>query len=207
MSLEAISPLTTDCTDINTLIPFIKQLPMDRIQRLVTDAGYESEENYTCFDGLEHTDAYIKPANHDQKKRKKYHTDPERRENIAYDAEKDEYTCVQGKRLKLTEVKKQKTKTGFSTETSVYLCEDCQGCPCKEKCIRKGTSKKPLEERTKSIYVNKNFLRQREEMEHRITTEEGFLLRVNRSIQAEDSFAMSKKDIHFRRFLTRGNTM
>ncbi len=107
------SYLSADCTDTNTLIPFTKQLPMTRIRRLVADAGYESEENYTYFEGLEHTEAYIKPANHEQKKRKKYRTDPGRRENMSYDVEKDEYTCVQGKHLKLAEVKKQKSKTGF----------------------------------------------------------------------------------------------
>lgn len=198
------SYLSADCADTNTLIPFTRQLPMDRIQRIVADAGYESEENYTYFEGLEHTDAYIKPANHEQKKRRKYRTDPGRRENMAYDAKKDEYICTQGKRLTFAEVKTQKTKTGFQTKTSVYRCEDCQGCPCKEKCIRKGSSKKPLEERTKSLYVNKNFLRQREEMAQRITSEEGCLLRVNRSIQAEGFFAMTKEDMQFRRFLTRG---
>lgn len=123
---------------------------------------------------------------------------------MAYNAEKDEYTCTQERRLALTEVKTQKTKTGFQTKTSIYRCEDCQGCPCKEKCIRKGTSKKPLEERTKSLYVNKNFLCQRQEMEQRISLEEGCLLRVNRSIQAEGAFAMTKEDMQFRRFLTRG---
>ena len=198
------SYLSTDCTDTNTLIPFTKRLPMDKIHKIVADAGYESEENYTYFESLEHTDAYIKPANHEQKKRKKYRTDPGRRENMTYLAETDEYICTQGKHLILTEIKKQKTKTGFLTETSVYRCEDCCGCPCKEKCIRKGTSKKPLEERTKSLYVNKNFLRQRDEMEQRISSEEGCLLRVNRSIQAEGTFAMTKEDMHFRRFLTRG---
>ena len=198
------SYLSADCTDTNTLIPFLKQLPLNKIHRLVADAGYESEENYTFFEGLPHTDAYIKPANHEQKKKRKYRTDPGRRENMTYCAEKDEYTCVQGKRLKLTEVKNQKTKTGFRTETSIYRCEDCQGCPCKDKCIRKGTSKKPLAERTKSLYVNKNFLRQRDIMEQRISSDEGCLLRVNRSIQAEGTFAMTKEDMLFRRFLTRG---
>ena len=72
---------------------------------------------------------------------------------MTYLAETDEYICTQGKHLMLTQIKKQKTKTGFLTETSVYRCEDCCGCPCKEKCVRKGTSKKPLEERTKSLYV------------------------------------------------------
>jgi len=41
-------------------------------------------------------------------------------------------------------------------------------------------------------------------MERRITSEEGCLLRINRSIQAEGSFAMTKEDMRFRRFLTRG---
>ncbi len=39
-------------------------------------------------------------------------------------------------------------------------------------------------------------------MERRIATEEGCLLRVNRPIHAEGSFAMTKKDMQFRCFLT-----
>ena len=41
-------------------------------------------------------------------------------------------------------------------------------------------------------------------MEERINTEEGKLIRVNRSIQAEGVFAMTKEDMGFRRFLLRG---
>ena len=41
-------------------------------------------------------------------------------------------------------------------------------------------------------------------MERRISSKEGCLLRVNRSVQAEGTFAMTKEDMHFRRFLTRG---
>ena len=37
-------------------------------------------------------------------------------------------------------------------------------------------------------------------------TEEGSLLRVNRSIQPEGVFAMIKEDMNFRRFLTRGSS-
>ena len=43
-------------------------------------------------------------------------------------------------------------------------------------------------------------------MEQKISTEEGILLRVNRSIQSEGVFAMIKEDMNFRRFLTRGNS-
>ena len=41
-------------------------------------------------------------------------------------------------------------------------------------------------------------------MKKKITSDEGILLRVNRSIQAEGTFAFAKEDMDFRRFLTRG---
>ena len=73
----------------------------------------------------------------------------------------------------------------------------------KGKCIRAG-SKKPLEERSKVIYVSKRFAAQREAMEAKINTPEGKLLRVNRSIQAEGTFAFTKQELDYRRFLCRG---
>ena len=50
----------------------------------------------------------------------------------------------------------------------------------------------------------KYFAKQREAMEKKISTEEGILLRVNRSIQAEGVFAYTKEDLDFRKFLLRG---
>jgi hypothetical protein len=72
--------------------------------------------------------------------------------------------------------------------------------------VFKGISKTPLEERSKNLYVSKKFLRQREEMEARISSEEGILLRKNRSIQVEGAFGVLKQDMGFRRFLMRGGT-
>ena len=42
-------------------------------------------------------------------------------------------------------------------------------------------------------------------MEAKLSSPEGYLLRVNRSIQAEDNFAYVKQELDFRRFLLRGN--
>ena len=148
---------------------------------------------------------YVKPSNHEQKKKRKYRTDIGRRENMVYDAEADSYTCAAGKQLSFDYDKSSKTKSGFVMTTSVYSCKECAGCPMKEKCIRTGSSKKPLEERNKVIYVSRRFAAQREAMEQRINTEQGKLLRVNRSIQAEGVFAMVKEDMNFRRFLLRGS--
>lgn len=122
---------------------------------------------------------------------------------MEYNAETDTYTCANGKAITFDGIKKTTSQNGFKMETSIYSCKDCAGCPMKGKCIRACGSKKPLEERNKVIYVSKRFARQRETMEERISTYEGKLIRVNRSIQAEGVFAMTKEDMGFRRFLLR----
>ena len=199
------SYVSADCTDTKTLIPFVERLGCFAIKRFIVDAGYESEENYCYFEQpWIRAKLLVKPANHEQKKHKKYKTDISRRENMAYDPEKDTYTCANGKRLEFEYIRKTKSSAGFPIETTVYKCSECRGCPLKEKCI-KGNSKTPLEERNKSLYVSKRFAQQRERMEIMVNTSLGKFLRVNRSIQAEGSFAMTKEDMSFRRFLLRGN--
>ena len=99
------------------------------------------------------------------------------------------------------------SETGYVQEVTVYECAGCKDCPVKEKCIRqKKTDKTPLADRVKRLNVSKYFIQQREAMEKKISTEEGILLRVNRSIQSGGFFAMIKEDMNFRRFLTRGNS-
>ncbi len=198
------SYISADRSDVLTLIPFMKRLREYRIKNVVVDSGYESEENYCYFESLPETNLYVKPANHEQKKTRKYRTDISRRENMDYDAETDSYTCARGKQITFDYDKKVKSKSGFGLTTSVYSCKECTGCPLKEKCIRASGSRKPLEERNKVLYVSKRFASQREAMEEKINSEQGKLLRVNRSIQAEGVFAMVKEDMSFRRFLLRG---
>ena len=197
------SYISADRNDVHTVIPFMDYLRRYPIHRAAMDSGYESEENYCYFEeaGIE---LYVKPSDHERRKGRKYRTDISRRENMAYDAQTDAYTCAAGKAITFDHIKRTKSKSGFETETSVYSCKDCSGCPLKDRCIRACGSKKPMEERNKVIYVSKRFARQREEMERRINTEEGKLIRVNRSIQAEGVFAMIKEDMNFRRFMLRG---
>ena len=198
--------ISADRTDTKTLIPFLEQLCKKYpVKRVVVDSGYESEENYHYVDGSEQLSLFVKPSNHEQKKKRKYQTDIGRRENMPYDAEKDEYTCAQGKQLTAVSTKHRKSETGYIQEVTVYECADCKGCPVKEKCIQqKKTDKTPLEARMKRLNVSKYFTAQREAMEEKISTDEGILLRINRSIQAEGVFAMIKEDMNFRRFMMRG---
>ena len=202
------SYISSDRSDVQTLIPFMKQLKErykgKEIEKVVVDSGYEGEENYCWFEEDEETELYVKPSNHEIRKHKKYQTDISRRENMLYDAESNTYTCAAGKKLTESYEKHQKTGSGFRVTTTIYECHECEGCPLKAKCIRSCGSKKPLEERHKVIQVSKRFAEQREAMETKIKTEKGILLRVNRSIQAEGTFAFIKQDMEFRRFMLRG---
>ena len=61
-----------------------------------------------------------------------------------------------------------------------------------------------MKERNKVLTVAKKMNEKRAENLERITGEYGTKLRMNRSIQAEGSFADVKEDMNFRRYLYRG---
>lgn len=194
--------ISQERSDAGTFIPMMKKLDSLGYTKPVADAGFESEENYTwCEENGQM--AFIKPANHDQSKTKKYQSDIGKRENMPYDAENDAYICHAGHKIQAAYDKNTKSQTGYPIVTTVYSCAHCDGCLYKVKCI-KGSGKKPLEVRSKNLHVSKNFQRQRTEMEARINTDEGILLRINRSIQIEGAFGVLKQDMNFRRFLLRG---
>ena len=163
---------------------------------VTADAGYESEENYTYFEGRD-TECYIKPQNYERSKTKKVKSNMALRENMAYDEAADEYTCRNGRKIKATYVGSQRSKSGFEREVTYYECECCDGCPHKKKCTRSKGNRK--------MQVSKQFIRQRGESMERITGDKGIVLRMNRSIQSEGAFGVVKQNYGFRQFLLRGN--
>lgn len=194
--------ISQERSDSQTFIPMLETLKGLGYTKPVADAGFESEENYTWCEENGQI-AFIKPANYDNAKTRKYKSDIGRRENMPYHAENDSYLCHMGHPIQAAYEKKTRSKAGYSIVTTVYTCTECAGCQHKAQCI-KGASKKSLEERSKNLHVSKTFLRQRQEMQERIQSEEGILLRINRSIQVEGAFGVLKEDMGFRRFLLRG---
>ena len=195
-------------TDTTTLIPFLKDAEEHlkfKYKNVTTDAGYESEENYVFLKENGQL-SYIKPANYEISKTRRYKNDIGKIENMEYDAESDAYICRNAKRLTADHVRHSKSKTGYVSEKTIYKCEDCSGCPYKAECIKGNNCKTPLEERTKTLQVAKTFLKYRQEDLERILTDEGIVLRMNRSIQAEGSFGDIKQDMHFRRYLSKGTS-
>lgn len=121
-----------------------------------------------------------------------------------YDSLNNLYICRNDRPLYYEYEKRSKTKSGYIRSTSVYKSESCEGCPYKEKCIKTGNCKTPIEERTKHLYVSRTHAHYKAMAQEKITSEKGCQLRMNRSIQVEGFFGVIKEDMHFRRFLTRG---
>lgn len=193
-------------TDTTTLIPFLKEAEEYlnfKYKNITADAGYESEENYLFLESNGQF-SYIKPANYEISKKRKYKNDIGKIENMMYDAETDSYICKNGKRLAVDQVKHTKSKTGYASEKTIYKCKDCTGCPYKTDCIKGNNCKTPMEERTKTLHVAKKFLKYRQEDLERILSDDGIIFRMNRSIQVEGSFGELKQDMQFRRYLSKG---
>ena len=193
-------------TDVLTLKPFLEYLDAAltfKFERLVADAGYDSEENHKDAERRKIA-AYIKPANYEQLGTKKFAAQIGKKENMTYDAEEDCYICHNGKKIKKTKVRTVKTASGYQREETHYHCSECDGCPYREKCMPGKNWKKPVEQRYKHLTVSKEFERLRKLEYELINSDEGKMLRMNRSIQAEGSFADIKGDSGFTRYLCRG---
>ena len=193
-------------TDTKTLIPFLKDMEQNlgfKYTEIVADAGYESEENYLFIEANGQT-AFIKPNNYEISKKRRFKTDIGKMENMDYNKENDFYICKNNRKLTAQYEKKGKTATGYRRTTTVYKCSDCSGCPYKTDCIKGNNCKTSMEQRNKTLYVSKTMKQKRAEDLERITSPYGIQLRVNRSIQAEGSFASVKEDMEFRRYMYRG---
>lgn len=188
----------SDRSDQLTFIPFMEKLNAtlpQKYQNIVADAGYESEENYVFLEETEQK-AFIKPQSYETTKKKNFKNQIHRRENMAYDADKDEYICFNKKILKFIKTYKRKYKSGYESLVKVYECEDCTNCEYKSKCTKAKSNRQ--------VHVSPLFLEKRAATLRNITTDEGIDLRINRSIQVEGAFGVLKEDYKFRRFLTRG---
>ena len=191
--------ISSERSDQLTFIPFLEKLEKNlgqKYEAIVADSGYESEENYTYLENNNQM-AFIKPQTYEKSKTKKFKNDISKRENMQYNEEEDYYICAAGKKLFNKGTRNKTSKSNFKSIVHIYESESCLGCEYKSKCTKaKGN---------KLLYVSKNFVRLRKDSIENISTKEGILLRVNRSIQVEGAFGVIKQDYGFRRFLMRGN--
>ena len=186
-------------TDVSTMIPFLERMRRETgkiIKNVIADAGYESEEGYRYLEENGQT-AYIKPQNYEIGKTRQYQKDKYRVEHLTYDEGKDQYICPDGRTLTYQYTSRSKSANGYEILKKVYRNESCAGCPHREQCHKSKDDRR-------TVKVSQTFESLRRQSYENITSEQGILLRMNRSIQVEGAFGIIKQDMAFRRFLTRG---
>lgn len=190
--------LSSERSDELTLLHLLERMDKGlgrRHEAVTADAGYESQENYN---GLEQRGqaAYIKPQNYEQSKKSRYRNNAYLREHMPYDSEKDTYTCPAGNLFTPQGETKRRSKSGFEATVMVYECSGCENCAQKKLCTRAKGNRR--------MEVSKDFVAFRQAALERITSDQGKILRLNRSIQSEGAFGVLKQDYGFRRYLRRG---
>lgn len=186
--------------DLNTLKPMLQNMEEQsghRYQNVIADSGYESEEGYLFLEENGQT-AYIKPQTYEKWKKRSFKNDISKRENMQYNHEADEYICHNNKKLTYRYTGHRKSASGYISDVSHYECEDCTGCPYKDKCTKSKGNRK--------LQVSKLFIEKRQISYENILSTKGTKLRMNRSIQVEGAFGVLKNDYKYKRFLTRGKT-
>lgn len=192
---------SADRTDYATMIPALahmhEHIPW-KYTSYCADSGYDCQQNHEVLK-KQKIDAYIKPLNYEQSKKRKSKKDIGKKENMTYDLENDQFICTKGKKLKSKNVSSRKNQYGYTTETHIYRCErGCKNCKLRSACMKK--SKAPY----KQVQINHKLERYHKEALTLINSDRGKEIRVNRSIQAEGAFAQIKANWSFRRFLKSG---
>lgn len=164
--------------------------------KLVTDAGYGSEENYTYMEKYD-MEPYVKYSSfHYEQKRNYKKKKPYRAENFTYYPDIDEYECPQKKRLRYAHTISRETANGFVSERRIYECEDCSGCPVKADCTRSVHNRQ--------IQIGIELERLKQKAQDHLKSPLGLEMRSKRPVEVEAVFGRLKQNWGFRRFLLRG---
>ena len=160
----------------------------------VADAGYGSYNNYLYCEerGIK---KYMKFTMFEKETRnEKYHNDPFRAVNFKRD-ESGQPICPAGRKFVFKRNQHVRGNKYGRTE-EIYECEDCTGCPLKDKCCKAAGNR--------TIRMNQELSSFHKEVVENLESIHGALLSMNRSIQSEGTFGVIKWDRSYKRLFRRG---
>ena len=160
----------------------------------VADAGYGSYNNYLYCEqkGMK---KYMKFTMFKKETTdKKYHENQFRVVNFKRN-ETGELICPNGKKFNYLYSRPVKGNKFGRTE-ELYQCEDCIGCPYRERCHKSETNR--------IVRLNEELTSMHKEVIDNLECVHGALLRMNRSIQAEGTYGVIKWDREYKRVRRRG---
>jgi transposase len=184
--------------DTATLTPHLSQfeeLHGKQSKKVVTDAGYGSEENYEYAEnnGIE---AFYKYNYFHMEEKRKYKNNPFFPSNMFYNANQAFIVCPMGQRMYCIGNKKRKSDLGYISEVHRYQAQNCSGCPMRGQCFNgKGN---------RIIELNHKLIDYRKQAKERLTSKEGLYHRSKRPIEPESVFGQIKYNNLFNRFTLKG---
>ena len=181
-------------TDTLTLIPFFHSFGQ-RYNRLptvgVADSGYGSEENYRFMqdNGIE---AFVKYNYFHKEQRPRHTPNPFHTESLHYNAEEDYYVCPMGQHMNRIGTRRDRTVSGYITESARYKAQRCGGCPLRGSCFKARGNR--------IIEVNHRLNQYIRQARERLLSEEGVRHRGRRCIESEAVLGQMKHNMAYRRF-------
>lgn len=160
----------------------------------VADAGYGSYNNYLFCEsaGME---KFMKFSMFNKETSSpSYRDNPFRAVNFKRD-ENGTMICPNNKRFNHIGNRPVRGNKFGRTE-EVYQCEDCTGCPLKDKCNKSQVNRK--------ITLNRELTSFHQEVIDNLESIHGVLLRMNRSVQVEGAFGNIKWNRDYKRAVRRG---
>ena len=181
-------------TDTLTLIPFFTSF-LHRYDRLpgigVADSGYGSEENYR-FMQENAIEAFVKYNFFHKEQRPRYAPNPFHPESIYYNEDEDYYVCPMEQHMNRIGTKRDKTASGYVTQSARYKAQRCEGCPLRGSCFKARGNR--------IIEVNHRLNEYKRRARERLTSQEGIKHRGRRCIEPEAVFGQMKYNMAYRRF-------
>lgn len=185
----------TDTRTLPSHLESYQKLYKQNPEKITTDAGYGSEENYTLLD-RENIDAYIKYNYFDKEQssnflKENYHSD-----YLPYDKESDTLFCPSGKPMHNVGLVNRKNKSGNYQQYSKYRAVNCNGCSLREQCHKSKYNRK--------VELNHNLRDIKSKISELLKSEQGIYHRKKRCYDVEPVFANIKHNKKFKRFNLKG---
>ena len=164
-------------------------------KRIIADAGYGSEENYSYLE-KEKIENYVKFNLFHKEQKRSWKKQRFRVENWKYENDKDEYICPANERLTFRRELEKKTELGYKQRLREYECQNCNGCPMKSECTRAAGNRR--------VQVSPTLNRFRDQARSNLLSDQGRKLSIQRNVDVESVFGQIKHNGGFRRFLLKG---
>ena len=192
---------SSDRSDYNTMVPALNKVSSSypwKYKGYCADSGYDSLPNHLALRELGITN-YIKPQTFEGSKKRKFKNNVGLHQNMQYNESEDYYVCKAGRKLEVAGYTNSRRKYGPQTRVTIYKCKrGCVSCEWREVCMSRNKGK------YKTLYVDREFYNFQLENLQNINSEFGREARINRSIQAEGTFAQIKSNLSFTRFKSFG---